>query len=150
MDVLITGSVGNDIFNATRFDLEMMNDYKNQSTAVLDRWTTPGQITDVPRANSASAQYISDRFIEDGSYVKLKAVTLGYNFKQPFKGVSKLNVYLTGQNLITLTKYNGMDPEVNAFSPNRSTSGADNAIFGIDYGTYPQVRTFIFGIKANF
>ncbi|MDR6922338.1 SusC/RagA family TonB-linked outer membrane protein [Chryseobacterium sp. 2987] len=150
MDVLITGSVGNDVFNATRFDLEMMNDYKNQSTAVLNRWTTPGQITDVPRANSASAQEISDRFVEDGSYVKLKAVTLGYNFNNPFKGVSKLNVYVTGQNLLTITDYSGMDPEVNAFTPNRNTSGAEKSVFGIDYGTYPQVRTFIIGLKANF
>lgn len=151
MDILITGSVGNDIFNATRFDLEMMNDYKNQSTEVLNRWTTPGQITDVPRANSASAQYISDRFVENGSYLKLKAVTLGYNFISPFKGVNKLNVYLTGQNIFTLTDYSGMDPEVNAFSSTgNNTSGANNAIFGIDYGTYPQVRTFIIGLKANF
>lgn len=150
MDVLITGSVGNDIYNATRFDLELMSDYRNQSTAVLNRWTTVGQITDVPRANSSSAQVISDRFVEDGSYVKLKAVTLGYNFMSPFKGVNKLNVYVTGQNIFTITNYSGMDPEVNAFSPNRGTSGADRAVFGIDYGTYPQVRTFIIGLKANF
>ncbi|MGU3374924.1 SusC/RagA family TonB-linked outer membrane protein [Chryseobacterium sp. M5A1_1a] len=150
LDMLITGSVGNDIFNATRFELEMMNDYKNQSTAVLNRWTTSGQITDVPRANSASAQFISDRFVEDGSYLKLKAVTLGYNFMSPFKGVSKLNVYVTGQNLFTMTNYSGMDPEVNAFSPNNGTTGAERAVFGIDYGTYPQVRTFIIGLKANF
>lgn len=150
MDVLITASVGNDVFNATRFDLEMMNDYKNQSTAVLNRWTTPGQITDVPRANSASALEISDRFVEDGSYLKLKAVTLGYNFNSPFRGVNKLNVYVTGQNIFTITDYSGMDPEVNAFSPNRNTSGAEKSVFGIDYGTYPQVRTFIIGLKANF
>ncbi|MCW3162203.1 SusC/RagA family TonB-linked outer membrane protein [Chryseobacterium oryctis] len=151
MDVLVTGSVGNDVFNATRFDLEMMNDYKNQSTAVLNRWTTPGQITDVPRAGSASSLNISDRFVEDGTFVKIKAVTIGYNFKQPFKGVNKLNLYLTGQNLYTFTKYTGMDPEVNAFSSSsNATAGASNAVMGIDYGTYPQVRTIIFGIKANF
>ncbi|KMQ61435.1 TonB-dependent receptor [Chryseobacterium angstadtii] len=150
LDMLVTGSVGNDIFNATRFDLEMMNDYKNQSTEVLNRWTTAGQITDVPRANSPSAQFISDRFIENGSYLKLKAVTLGYNFLNPFKGLSKLNLYVTGQNIFTITDYSGMDPEVNAFSPNNGTSGAERAVFGIDYGTYPQVRTIIIGLKANF
>lgn len=150
LDTLITGSVGNDIFNATRFDLEMMSDYKNQSTAVLDRWTTPGQVTDVPRAYSASAQIISDRFIENGSYLKLKAVTVGYNFMKPFKGVNKLNLYVTGQNIFTITDYSGMDPEVNAFSPNNGTVGAERAVFGIDYGTYPQVRTIIVGLKANF
>lgn len=150
LDVLITGSIGNDIYNATRFDLEMMNDYKNQSTAVLNRWKTIGQITDIPRAGTLTSQMISDRFVEDGSYIKIKAAALGYNFKKPFKGVSKLNVYVTGQNIYTLTNYSGMDPEVNAFSPNKGDTGARNSVFGIDYGTYPQVRTIILGIKANF
>lgn len=143
LDTLITGSVGNEIYNASRFELELMNDFKNQSTAVLDRWTTVGQVTNVPRANSLSAMVISDRFVEDGSYVKLKSVTLGYNFKNPFKGVSKLNVYATGQNLYTITDYSGFDPEVNAFA-------SSNGISGIDYGTYPQVRTIVLGLKANF
>lgn len=142
-DVLVTASQGNDIYNASRFELELMNDFKNQSTAVLDRWTAPGQITNTPRANSASAMVISDRFIEDGSYVKLKSVTLGYNFVKPFKGVNKLNLYVTGQNLYTWTDYTGFDPEVNAFANT-------NGVTGIDYGTYPQVRTVIFGLKANF
>jgi hypothetical protein len=143
LDTLITGSVGNDIYNASRFELELMNDFKNQSTAVLDRWTTPGQITNVPRAYSLSAMQISDRFVEDGSYIKLKSITLGYNFKNPFKGLSKLNVYVTGQNLYTITDYSGFDPEVNAFPGVVGTSG-------IDYGTYPQVKTFVVGLKANF
>ena len=121
----------------------LMNDFKNQSTEVLNRWTTAGQITNVPRANSSTALVISDRFIEDGSFVKLKSVTLGYNFKNPFKGMNKLNVYVTGQNLYTITDYKGFDPEVNAFS-------TTNGVLGIDYGTYPQVRTIIVGLKANF
>ncbi|MEN2434751.1 SusC/RagA family TonB-linked outer membrane protein [Weeksellaceae bacterium A-14] len=143
MDVLFTGSYGNDIYNASRFELELMNDFKNQSVNVLERWTTPGQVTNVPRANSNSAMVISDRFIEDGSFLRLKSVTLGYNFNEPFKGVNKLNVYVTGQNLITWTDYSGFDPEVNAFS-------TTNGVLGVDYGTYPQVRTFIVGLKANF
>ncbi|MCX8532643.1 SusC/RagA family TonB-linked outer membrane protein [Chryseobacterium luquanense] len=143
LDVLVTGSYGGEIYNASRFDLEMMNDFKNQSTAVLDRWTTPGQITNTPRANSASSQYVSDRFVEDGSFLKIKSATLGYNFLSPFKGVSKINLYVTGQNLLTWTDYTGFDPEVNAFN-------TTNGVSGIDYGTYPQVRTFIFGLKANF
>ena len=142
-DVLVTASQGNDIYNASRFELELMNDFKNQSTVVLDRWTTPGQITNVPRAKSNSAMVISDRFIEDGSFIKLKSATLGYNFAKPMKGVNKLNLYVTGQNLYTWTDYTGFDPEVNAFANT-------NGITGIDYGTYPQVRTVIFGLKANF
>lgn len=143
MDVLVTASQGNDVYNASRFDLELMNDFKNQSTAVLNRWTTAGQITNTPRANSSTAMFVSDRFVEDGSFVKLKTVTLGYNFNAPFKGISKVNVYVTGQNLYTWTNYTGFDPEVNAFN-------TTNGVFGIDYGTYPQVRTVIFGLKANF
>lgn len=143
LDVLFTGSQGNDIFNASRLDLELMNDFKNQSTVVLDRWTTPGQITNIPKAADPDALHISDRFVEDGSFIKLKAVTLGYNFKNLFKGVSSVNLYVTGQNLVTWTNYTGFDPEVNAFS---NTAG----VFGIDYGTYPQVQTYIFGLKANF
>lgn len=143
LDVLLTASYGNDIFNASRLDLELMNDFKNQSTAVLNRWTTPGQITNVPKANDPNAMHISDRFVEDGSYLKLKSVTLGYNFKNLFKGISNVSAYITGQNLLTWTKYSGFDPEVNAFS---SSPG----IIGVDYGTYPQVRTFIFGIKTTF
>ena len=143
LDVLVTGSVGNDIYNASRFETELMNDFKNQSTIVLNRWKTPGDITNVPKANAQNAKLVSDRFIEDGSFIKLKSVTLGYNFNQPFKGVSKLNLYVTGQNLYTWTNYSGFDPEVNAFANT-------NGVLGIDYGTYPQVRTFVFGLKANF
>ncbi|SHL34364.1 TonB-linked outer membrane protein, SusC/RagA family [Chishuiella changwenlii] len=139
LDFLITGSVGNDIFNASRLDLELMNDFKNQSTAVLNRWTTPGQITNIPKAGSSSALFLSDRFIEDGSYVRLKAVTLGYNFKKAL-GFNSINFYVTGQNLLTITDYSGFDPEVN------SNGGS---VMGIDYGAYPQVRTFVVGIKAS-
>ena len=147
LDVLFTGSQGNDIFNASRIDLEGMKDSKNQSVAVLDRWTTPGQITDVPRAGPSSgaisATANSTRWVEDGSYVRLKAATLGYNFKK-FGGLSSLKIYATGQNLFTWTKYKGFDPEVSAFAGNANTAP------GVDYGTYPQVRTFIFGLKAGF
>ncbi|KAF5276602.1 hypothetical protein FQR65_LT16309 [Abscondita terminalis] len=76
------GSVGNDIFNASRLDLELMNDFKNQSTAVLNRWTKPGQITNIPKAGDPSVLAISDRFIENGSYLRLKSATLGYDFKE--------------------------------------------------------------------
>ncbi len=149
LDMLLTGSQGNDIFNASRIDLEGMKDNKNQSAVVLNRWTTEGQITDIPRAGPSNFQGISatansTRWIEDGSYVRMKAVTLGYNFKKLFLGLTSLKLYATGQNLITWTKYSGFDPEVSAFGGNTGTGQ------GIDYGTYPQVRTFIFGLKAGF
>lgn len=149
LDVLVTSSQGNDIFNATRIDLEGMQGPKNQSTAVLDRWTTVGQITNIPRAGvdnfaTIPATANSTRWIEDGSYIRIKAVTLGYNFKKTIFGLSSLKMYATGQNLVTWTKYSGFDPEVSSSNYNSGTGQ------GIDYGTYPQVRTFIIGFKAGF
>ena len=144
LDLLFTGSQGNDIFNASRVDLEGMQNSKNQSVAVLDRWQQAGDITDIPKANDATSILPSTRFVEDGSYVRLKALTLGYNFKKAFLGLKSFRVYTTWQNLVTWTKYSGFDPEVS------SASGNTGVGQGIDNGTYPQVRTFIFGLKAGF
>lgn len=144
LEALITGSQGNDIFNASRVDLEGMQDPKNQSVAVLKRWQKAGDITNIPRANDHNAVLASDRFVEDGSYVRLKSVTLAYNFPKLFSRLSALKIYVTGQNLATRTNYSGFDPEVG--SNNESTGVAR----GIDYGTYPQVRTYILGVKAQF
>lgn len=149
LDVLLTGTQGNEIFNASRVDLEGMLDNKNQSIAVLDRWTTAGQITDIPKAGPTNFQGIaatanSTRWIEDGSYVRVKAATFGYTFTKLKFGLNALKLYVTGQNLVTWTKYSGFDPEVSAFSGDTGVSP------GIDYGTYPQIRTFIFGVKASF
>lgn len=146
LDMLITGSQGNEIFNASKIQLESMRDSNNQSVAVLDRWTTPGQITNIPKANDPLASQISDRWVEDGSYIRLKSVTLGYTFKKngfiDRLKLKNLNIYATAQNLFTITDYTGFDPEVSAF-----TSGLDS---GIDFGTYPQVKTYIIGLKVGF
>ena len=144
LDALITGSKGGDIFNASRMDLTLMNNYNNQSTEVLNRWTTPGQITAVPKANDPNSLHVSDRFVEDGSYIRLKAVTFGYQFKLENLKLNAIKLYVTGQNLYTITDYKGFDPEVGAFN---NATGIGQ---GIDLGTYPQVKTFIFGLKANF
>ena len=147
LNVFIQGSYGNDIFNATRIDLEGMFDSKNQSVAVLDRWTPENTITDIPRAGVGVINVRnSSRFVEDGSYARLKSLTLSYRLLDKgskFKGISKLSVYVTGQNLITLTNYSGFDPEVNSF-------GKSATEMGIDYGTYPQSRALIFGINVDF
>lgn len=149
LNIFIQGSVGNDIYNATRIDLEGMFDSKNQSVAVLDRWTPDNKITNIPRAVRGGSVYNvwnSTRFVEDGSYVRLKAITLGYTLPQKLlKSIrlSKARFYLTGQNLITLTKYSGLDPEVNAF-------GLSATELGIDYGTYPHARTAILGLNLDF
>jgi TonB-linked SusC/RagA family outer membrane protein len=149
LNFFFQGSVGNDIYNATRIDLEGMFDSKNQSTTVLDRWTPDNTDTDMPRAvggGNVDNVRNSTRFVEDGSYIRLKSITLSYNIldKNPnFKAIDKLTVYCTGQNLLTFTGYSGFDPEVNAFG-NSATE------LGIDYGTYPQSINVIFGLSVQF
>lgn len=139
LSVFLQGSQGNDIFNASRIDTEGMFDFRNQSKAVLDRWKRPGMITDIPRVGNIENSHNSTRFVEDGSYLRLKTVTLSYDFNKKWlkkMHLSKLQAYVTGQNLLTLTKYSGYDPEVNAY-------GADAVAQGVDYGTYPQSKALI-------
>ncbi len=144
VNIFLQGSVGNDIFNASKGDTQGMHDLKNQSVEVLKRWRTPGMITDVPRAkfNIQPSSY----FVEDGSYLRVKDITLSYNFKGNAlskAGISRLQPYVTASNLLTFTKYNGMDPEVNQWNNN-------GAVQGIDWGTYPHSKTFVFGVNIEF
>jgi TonB-linked SusC/RagA family outer membrane protein len=149
LSVFFQGSYGNEVYNATRIDLEGMFDSKNQSTAVLRRWTTLNTVTDIPRAvRNGSVNNVSNssRFVEDGSYVRLKSITLSYKVLEnnaKFKAIKNLSVYITGQNLLTFTKYSGFDPEVNAF-------GSSSTTLGVDYGTYPQARSIIVGLNVEF
>jgi len=143
LSIFIQGTYGNDIFNASKVDVEGMYDLKNQSVRVLDRWRTPGQITDVPKAgfNLLPSSY----FVDDGSYIRLKDLTLAYNFNAALLkkiGISRIRPYFTATNLLTLTHYSGMDPEVNQWG-NSSNQG-------IDWGTYPQSRAYTFGINVEF
>jgi TonB-linked SusC/RagA family outer membrane protein len=148
LSLFFQGVQGNDMFNASRIDLESMNDSKNQSSAVLGRWREPGDITNVPRAalNNTDNTLTSSRFVENGSYLRLKTATISYNFGDSFLAKTKLSkfmVYATGYNLLTITDYTGFDPEVNQY-------GANGPSMGVDYGTYPQARTFMIGINVGF
>jgi TonB-linked SusC/RagA family outer membrane protein len=161
LSIFIQGVQGNDIFNATRIYSEGLWEPRNQSTAVLRRWTKPGQVTDIPRQDLTNyttpfANYnslISSRFVEDGSYLRIKSLTLAYNFSpqltSKFK-IQKLRIYVTGENLLTLTGYSGFDPEVSAFSASYAGSQSNNAAPGVDFGTYPQTRDIIFGLSVGF
>ncbi|HZV69970.1 MAG TPA: TonB-dependent receptor [Saprospiraceae bacterium] len=149
LNLFLQGSQGNEIFNATRIDLEGMFDSKNQSVVVLDRWTPDNRDTEIPRAiggGNVKNVLNSSRFVEDGSYLRLKSVTLAYSIGNRILdrlNLQKLSVYVTGQNLLTFTGYSGFDPEVNAF-------GRSATELGIDYGTYPQSRTVTFGVNVEF
>lgn len=146
--VFLQGAQGSDMLNVTRIETEGMIDPKNQSTAVLNRWRQPGDITNIPRASFGNSDNsrVSTRFIEDASYLRFKTITLSYNLPQSLLnkiGVSALKVYGTGENIFTITDYSGFDPEVNAF-------GGSNTVQGIDFGTYPQTRNLIFGLNITF
>lgn len=144
LNILLQGSVGNDIYNVSRMETEGMYDGKNQSTKVLDRWRVPGQITNVPKAgwNIKNSSY----FVEDGSYLRVKSVSLSYDVPRNIiskLGITRLQPYFTASNLLTWTSYSGMDPEVNQY-------GNNGAVQGIDWGTYPLNRSFVFGLKLEF
>lgn len=146
LSVFFQGSYGNDIYNASRIETEGMYDGKNQSIDVLNRWRKAGDVTDIPRAVRGTDNIkASSRWVEDGSYVRLKTLTLAYSVPtdalQKY-GIHKVQPYFTAQNLWTLTSYKGFDPEVN-----ENLSGS---FLGIDYGTYPQTKTFIFGLNIEF
>ncbi|ULT27988.1 hypothetical protein KUH03_16105 [Sphingobacterium sp. E70] len=114
LSIFLQGTYGNDIFNASRMETEGMYDGRNQTTVVLDRWRVPGQITHVPKAGFDIKN--SSYFVEDGSYLRVKNISLGYSIApERLKkiGIQKIQPYFSASNLFTLTKYSGMDPEVN-------------------------------------
>ncbi len=148
LSVFLQFSYGNDIFNGTRIYIESMKGSDNQTTAVLDRWQQPGDETDVPRASELDPNNnnrISSRFIEDGSYLRVKNLRLSYRFDPDVvarMGMRSARVFVSGENLLTFTNYSGMDPEVNY-------AGADDLRRGTDFFTHPQVRTISLGLSLD-
>ncbi|NEN23200.1 TonB-dependent receptor [Cryomorpha ignava] len=148
LSIFFQFSYGNDVFNGNRLFLESLQGGDNQVADIERRWRQPGDITDIPRATTdpiaaASNKRVSSRFIEDGSYMRLKNLTFGYTFQNDWKNIENLRIYFSGQNLLTFTEYSGLDPEVNY-------RGDDNAVIGTDFFTYPQARTFILGLNLSF
>lgn len=145
-------SYGNDMFNYTLASgLEGYNASSNAFVDWVDRWRQPGDITDMPRPSPGSFDNgaISDRFVQDGSFFRLRNITLGYSLPQSVTErmkVSKLRAYITVQNAYVFTKYRGFDPEVSS-----SHGGANTGlIYGYDYGSYPQPRIFTAGVNLSF
>src|SRR4030095_7357612 len=124
-----------------------------QSTTVLNRWQQSGDATDIPgvKPYSNDNTQISTRFLENGSYLRFKIITLAYRFQPNVLskvGLSAATLYVTANNLITFTKYTGFDPEVNTYGTS-SNSDDRNIALGVDYGAYPQAREFIFGVNIT-
>ncbi|MCB2410505.1 SusC/RagA family TonB-linked outer membrane protein [Hymenobacter lucidus] len=145
LNVFIQGVQGQDVLNLNRYELESGITTTNKLKTVVNRWTPDNTDTNIPRAGSTirrSTGIVSD-VIEDGSFVRLKTVTLGYTLPKFSTKVRSASVYVTAQNLVTLTKYTGYDPEVNSF-------GNDNLSLNTDYNAFPSTRSFTAGIKIGF
>ena len=144
LGALFTYSYGNDVYNALRANLESGSNIHNQSSAMQNRWVANGQQTTIPRAvisDPMGNARFSDRWIEDGSYLRFKSLSLSY--KLPFRMIflQEISVWGSVNNLFTLTKYLGSDPEF--------AYGNSILYQGIDAGLIPQSRSFNFGIKIN-
>ena len=140
------GRYGQKVINGARISLENMYGKNNQSTAVLHRWRAEGDQTDIPRAlYGMGYNYLgSDRFVEDASFIRLKTLSISYNFPKKWLknwGITKLNVFATGYDLFTWTKYKGQDPEVSM--PSATSLVRDNA-------TTPVSRRFSVGLNIDF
>ncbi len=165
LSIFLQGMKGNKVLNLVRRNMEAMNGTSNQFTIVLDAYTpedvylnTPGgnylvaaqnTDTDVPRMTLQDLNNnnrISDRWVEDASFIKIQTVTLGYTLPPKITArinASRLRVYVTGKNLYTFTKYSGYEPEHGALNNN-------GLLTGIDLGNYPVPRSFVFGVNLDF
>jgi hypothetical protein len=144
LSALFTYSYGNDVYNYQRSQLEAGIDYSNQSTAMLSRWVTEGQITSQPKAvygDPMGNSRFSDRWIEDGSYIRLKTIMLSYNIPIKNNFIEGVNIWVSAENVFTLTKYTGADPEFSA----------QNSVLyqGVDPGLVPKSRSYYIGLKFN-
>ncbi|HEX4850441.1 MAG TPA: SusC/RagA family TonB-linked outer membrane protein, partial [Puia sp.] len=152
--VFFLGVQGNKIYNALRTTTEGMVRFFSAGTRVLDAWTPTHTNTDVPRAISSDPNQNarpSTRFLEDGSFLRLKNIMIGYTIpvktlETATKGAVKgFRIYFSAQNLLTFTKYTGYDPEVGNRAP-----GSSSLTNGIDYAVYPQPKSYQLGIQASF
>jgi hypothetical protein len=145
------GVFGNQVYNGGGKFMSANGDFfDNQTKDQLKRWKQPGDITDVPQARlfGANGTGESSRYLSDAGYVRLKTITLGYNLPSSVLTklkFTKLRVYASAQNLLTFTKYEGWDPEVNS-----DTYAANNINQGIDFYSAPQAKTITFGINVGF
>jgi len=149
LSIFLTGVYGDKIFNYSRLEDEaLFSVYQNQLTTVMDRYTATNPGGTLPRYNQFNKNNlkISDRYIEDGSYLRIQNVAFGYNL--PTKLISKIKmasarIYVSGQNLYTFTKYSGYDPELGSYNGNVLNRN-------IDYGHYPNPRSVTVGANIEF
>lgn len=141
---VFTYSYGNDVYNYQRSKLEAGSDYSNQTSAMLRRWVVDKQVTDVPKSyygDPMGNARFSDRWIEDGSFLKLKTITLSYELPIKNDFIEGIQLWVSANNLFTLTNYLGLDPEFSS----------SNSVYyqGVDAGLIPSTKSYYAGVKFN-
>lgn len=150
LNIFFQGAQGGEIMNLT--SVQLFSGDSNATTAVLNSWTPTNTNTDIPRAK-LRVKETSSRFVEDGSYIRLKNIALGYTFPQDMVeklGMSNVKFSVSAQNLLTLTNYSGLDPEVSYFGSGGGNSSSSNTTTGFDFGNYPTLRTVNFTLNIKF
>jgi TonB-linked SusC/RagA family outer membrane protein len=149
LNLFLTYSLGNDVLYMFQYMLQHGGTRPawGYTKEQLERWQKPGDITTVPRMTTTGLNYSlrTDRFLEDGSFLKVRSVTLGYNFPKKFLSrynISALKVFATSTNLFIFTNYSGTDPEINV-------AGNSSNTLGIDFATAPSPRSFLFGVNLT-
>ncbi len=152
VNVFFQGSQGGEIFNLT--DVQLTNGDANTTYAYYNNaWTPSNTNTNQPRVGNNSFREVSSRFVEDGSYVRLKIIAVGYNFPTEAiekLGIERLRLSVSAQNLLTITNYSGLDPEVNYYGSAGNNNTASNTVRGFDFGNYPTVKSVSFSLNAKF
>jgi len=141
LSLFLSGVQGNQIFNLSRYTFENGLGGRNAVEGMANRWSATNPSNEYASGFQGGRIPVSDRFVEDGSFVRMKNITLGYKFPK-IKGFSSLRLYVSGNNLFTITKYSGYDPEVNSF-------GGSNVLVGVDNLVYPVARTFLAGLQIG-
>ncbi|MRX64783.1 SusC/RagA family TonB-linked outer membrane protein [Maribacter luteus] len=149
LSIFFQGSYGADVMNLT--NVQLFNGDSNATREILDSWTPTNTDTDIPRAKLRGKQ-ITSRFVEDGSYIRLKNIALGYNLPSDITeklGMQNVRLSLSAQNLLTFTDYSGLDPEV-SYGVVGQDSSASNTTNGFDFGNYPTVKSVNFSVNLKF
>ncbi len=147
LGIFFQGSQGGEIFNMT--NVQLNNGDANTTRDYFDR----AMSGEAPRVGNNSNREISSRFVEDGSYIRLKNIALGYNLPADLIqniGVQNIRLGISAQNLLTFTNYSGLDPEVNYFGASGDNNTSSNTVQGFDFGNYPTVQSITFNLNVKF
>jgi TonB-linked SusC/RagA family outer membrane protein len=152
LSIFLQGSHGGEIFNMT--NVQLYNGDANTTQEYYENaWRSDNTNTDDPRVGNGSNREMSSRFVEDGSYVRLKNVSLGYTLPSEITNkfnIQKARLSVSAQNLLTWTKYSGLDPEVNYYGASGDNTTSSNTVRGFDFGNYPTVRSVSFSLNLTF